>query len=158
MEVTLRPATDADAPFLRDVYASTRTEELAQVDWTDEQKAAFLSSQFAAQDAHYRGYPGATFEVVLVDGQPVGRCYVARWAEELRVVDISVLPEHRGQGIGRELLGDLLAEAARTGVKVSVHVEKLNRARTLYERLGFVEVEDTGVYLRMERPAPHAVS
>jgi ribosomal protein S18 acetylase RimI-like enzyme len=158
VNVTARPATPDDAPFLLAVYASTREEELALVGWTDEQKAAFCASQFAAQDAWYReNYPGATYDVVLVDGEPAGRRYVARWPDEIRLMDIALLPAYRGRGIGSRLLDELLAEADAAGRRTSVHVEKFNRARSLYERLGFVEAEDKGVYVLLERPVVSAV-
>src|SRR6476661_1985070 len=87
--LALRPITDADLPFLAEVYASTRREELAPVPWTAEQKAAFLQMQFAAQHSHYREhYAKAAFDLVLVDGVAAGRLYVASLPEELRIVDI----------------------------------------------------------------------
>jgi GNAT superfamily N-acetyltransferase len=150
----LRPATDADLPFLFRLYASTREEELATVvDWSAEQKQAFLRQQFEAQHAWYREqYPGAAFDVVEVEGKPAGRLYVDRWEREVRVVDISLLPEHRGRGRGGALLAALFAEADAAGKPVSVHVERFNPALRLYGRLGFAFREDKGVYLLLERP------
>jgi ribosomal protein S18 acetylase RimI-like enzyme len=147
----LRPAEPGDRDFLLRVYASTREEELRLVDWDDEQKAAFVQQQFEAQDSYYREhYHPATFDVIEVDGQPAGRLYVARWEDEIRIVDIALLPEHRGRGIGTALMNDLLEEGVRTGKRVSIHVERNNPARRLYERLGFVESADRGVYLLLE--------
>jgi ribosomal protein S18 acetylase RimI-like enzyme len=151
--VTLRPMTAEDLPFLLRVYASTREEELAAVPWTAEQKAAFLRQQFEAQHAWWQeNYTGATFDVIEVGGDPAGRFYVHRGPRAIRVVDIALLAAHRGSGIGARLLRELFAEGDGAGKPVSVHVEKFNRARTLYDRLGFREVEDKGVYLLMERP------
>ena len=99
MDVALRPIRDDDEPFLESVYASTREEELARVPWTAEQKTAFVAIQFAAQSAHYaEHYAGMTADVVLVDGEPAGRLLVARWAQEIRIVDIALLPPFRGRG------------------------------------------------------------
>mgnify|MGYP002641344995 CR=1 FL=1 len=152
MTPTLRPATDDDRPFLLNVYASTREREMERVPWDYDQKASFLLMQFEAQDAHYRQhYPEASFDVVEADGEPVGRLYVSRWDEEIRIVDIALLPSARGHGLGSQLLADLLRESAEAGKAVSIHVEKENPARRLYERLGFREVEDRGVYLLMRR-------
>jgi ribosomal protein S18 acetylase RimI-like enzyme len=92
---------------------------------------------------------------VLVDATPAGRLLVARWPEEIRIVDISLLPEFRGHGAGSELLGRLMAEAAADGKRLSIHVERNNRALALYERLGFRPAAETGVHLRMEwTPTP----
>jgi GNAT superfamily N-acetyltransferase len=145
--------TAEDLPFLLRVYASTREEELAPVPWTAEQKDAFLRQQFEAQHAWWQeNYTGATFDVIEVGGDPAGRFYVHRGPRAIRVVDIALLAAHRGSGIGARLLRELFAEGDGAGKPVSVHVEKFNRARTLYDRLGFREVEDKGVYLLMERP------
>ena len=147
----LRPARAEDRDFLLRVYASTREEELRLVDWSDEQKAAFVQQQFEAQDAYYREhYDPATFDVIEVDAEPVGRLYVARWEDEIRIMDIALVPEHRGRGIGTALLRDLLDEGAGTGKRVSIHVERDNPALRLYERLGFAPIEARGVYLLLE--------
>jgi len=150
--VTLRPVRPEDREFMLAVYASTRTEELAPVPWTDEQKAAFLRMQFAAQDADYsRNYARADFSVVKVDGVPAGRLYVERRPGEIRLIDIALLPAFRGRGLGKGLLRDLLAEAESAGKKVTLHVEVFNPARRLYEGLGFTAVSERSPYVLMER-------
>jgi ribosomal protein S18 acetylase RimI-like enzyme len=148
---TLRAVAPDDEDLLYRVYASTRTEELAPVPWTDAQKEAFLRMQFRAQSQDYAAnYPDAAFEVILVDGAPAGRLYVDRRPDELLIVDIALLPEHRGSGVGGALLRDLQAEAAAAGKPVRIHVEHLNPALRLYERLGFRRIDDGGIYLLME--------
>jgi ribosomal protein S18 acetylase RimI-like enzyme len=123
------------------------------VPWDDAQKDAFLRSQFDAQDAWYcEHYAAASFDVIVLDGEPAGRLYVHRGESEIRIVDIALLPKHRGTGVGTSLLRELLAEADAAGKRVTIHVERLNPACRLYERLGFVVVEDKGVYLFLERP------
>jgi GNAT superfamily N-acetyltransferase len=150
---TLRPITPGDLPFLRALYGSTRDEELAVVDWPAHQKEAFLDQQFAAQHAWYQEqYAGASFDLVEVAARPAGRLYVARWERELRIVDVSLLPEHRGQGLGTALLAAVIGEATAAGKPVSIHVERQNRALALYRRLGFAVREDKGMYLLLERP------
>jgi ribosomal protein S18 acetylase RimI-like enzyme len=122
------------------------------VPWDDAQKDAFLRRQFAAQAAWWgEHYADASFDVVVVDGEPAGRLYVHRGERELRIVDIALLPEYRGSGVGTSLLGNLLAEADAAGKSVTIHVERLNPALRLYERLGFTLAEDKGVYLFLER-------
>jgi ribosomal protein S18 acetylase RimI-like enzyme len=153
--VSLRPARPEDEDFLRRVYSSARAEELAPTGWDDATKEAFLAQQFRAQHEHYvANYEGASFDVILVDGEPAGRLYVMRWPETIRVMDISLLPEHRGRGIGAHLLGALMDEAAEAGKPVTIHVERDNRARALYRRLAFEDVEVRGVYVLMEWRPP----
>jgi ribosomal protein S18 acetylase RimI-like enzyme len=152
--ITLRPVGEGDEGFLYQVYASTRHEELAPVPWTEAQKADFLRMQFGAQSRYYaENYPDAAFLVVLRDGRPAGRLYVDRRPDGIRIIDIALLPEHRGAGIGTALLADLLAEGDREGKPVSLRVERFNPALRLYERLGFRRIDDTGVYYLLERPA-----
>ena len=149
--ITLRPVSSSDRDFLLQVYASTREEELRLVDWSADQKAAFVRMQFEAQDAYYREhYHPATFDVVEVDGEAVGRLYVVRWDDEIRIIDIALLPEHRGRSVGTSVIQALLDEAAAVGKRLSIHVEKHNPARRLYERLGFAEAGEHGFYLLME--------
>jgi ribosomal protein S18 acetylase RimI-like enzyme len=154
--LSLRPAGPEDIAFLFRVYASTRTEELAPVPWSDEQKRAFLAMQFDVQDRYYlEQFPGAVFQVILRDGQPAGRLYVDHRDEELRIIDIALLPEHRGAGVGGTLLRGLLDEAKQAGKPVRIHVERFNPALRLYARLGFERVADTGVYFLLERSPAH---
>ena len=154
--VGLRSAGPGDAELLFRVYAGAREDELAVVPWDAGQKEAFLRAQFGAQNRWYREhYAGASFDVVLVDGEPCGRLYVYRGETEIRIVDIALLPEHRGNGVGSSLLRDLLAEADAAGKRVTIHVERFNPALRLYERLGFSVAEDKGVYLLLERLPVH---
>jgi ribosomal protein S18 acetylase RimI-like enzyme len=149
--VTLRPVGPDDQAFLFEVYASTRVGELATVPWDDLQKAAFLQMQFTAQQQYYQEqYPHAAFEVVLVDGKPAGRLYVNRGPDELRIIDIAILPAWRNRRIGTHLIGSLQTEAALARKPLRIHVERFNPALRLYERLGFVPIADRGVYLFLE--------
>ena len=157
--ITLRPAGQEDEPFLCRVYVSTRMDELAVTDWPLEQKLAFLESQFLAQQQHYRThYTDTEYSVVLRANEQVGRLYVGRWRDEIRIVDIALLPEFRGQGIGTSLIAELLQEARARNVPVRIHVEIFNPARALYDRLGFQQVEDKGVYVLMECSPDQPVS
>jgi GNAT superfamily N-acetyltransferase len=150
-DIAFRPIASEDAEFLYKVYASTRIEELAVVDWPEPQKEAFLRAQFNAQHVAYQGtYKGPDFLVILYKDEPVGRLYLARWEREIRIVDIALLPEHRKGGIGSGILKDILAEGTRDGKRVSIHVEMFNPAMALYERLGFRKVREHGVYHFME--------
>jgi len=148
--ISLRPITPEDDSFLARVYASSRAEELAVTGWSDEDKAVFCRRQFDAQSVHYReNYPGAFLQIVESDGVSIGRLYVAHWEREIRIMDVALLPESRGAGIGTQLLRDLQEEARSAGKSLTIHVERFNRALQLYQRLGFQQVEDKGVDLLM---------
>lgn len=154
--LSLRSITAEDDAFLARVYASSRADELAVTGWTEQLKADFCRSQFDAQSAYYAAnYPGASFQIIERNGWPVGRLYVDRWEKEIRIVDITLLSEFRGSGIGTKLLRELQDEARQAAKSVTIHVERFNRALTLYQRLGFEQVEDKGVYLLMEWKESH---
>lgn len=147
----LRSETDADIPFLMQLYAATREAEMAQAPWTAEQKQAFLASQFQAQRHHYRTYiDGCAFDVLEFEGAPMGRLYLETRVTRLHIVDIALLPQWRGQGIGTAIVEALQAAGRASGKGVGIFVEKFNPALRLYRRLGFIDVADHEVYLEME--------
>ncbi|MEY2494845.1 MAG: hypothetical protein QOJ45_1337 [Verrucomicrobiota bacterium] len=151
LSLRLRPITPEDDSFLRRLFASTRADELAITGWSDEQKEAFCRMQFDAQSAHYRQhYADASFDIIERDGVAAGRLLVWRSATEILIVDIALLPEHRGAGTGTKLLRELQDEARSAGKPLTIHVERFNPALRLYERLGFKIVEEQQVYLLME--------
>jgi GNAT superfamily N-acetyltransferase len=148
---TRRAALPSDEAFLYRLYCSTRDEEMALWGAPAEQKQAFLTMQFRAQGAHYgRHFARAEHTIVLVGGEPVGRVLVDRSAAEIRLVDIALLPEHRGAGLGGALVDELLAEAAATGTPVRLHAFKPSRAVAFYERRGFERVADAQMYWALE--------
>jgi ribosomal protein S18 acetylase RimI-like enzyme len=145
--IAYRPASDEDLPFFAALYASTRAEELAATGWPVEAQHAFLLQQHEAQHSHYRRvYADAERLVIERGGEMLGRLYLAEWASEIRIVDISLMPACRRQGVGEAILRDVQDDAASRGKAVSIHVEKNNPARRLYARLGFRIIEDKGIY------------
>lgn len=140
-----------DRAFLECLYASTREHEMRLLEWPEEAKNAFIRQQFEAQHAHYRQhYSDAQFWVVEVGKKQVGRLYVQARVDEIRLMDIALVPEHKGRGIGTALVRRVLGIAAAEVIPVRLHVEPDNRAVNLYRRLGFVKLEARGVYQFME--------
>ena len=151
MTISLRPVLPGDGEFLFSVYASTRAEEMDLVDWSTAQKEVFLQMQFRAQDHYYRDvYSMAEYQVILLEGQPVGRLYLQRRSDEIRVIDIALLPEFRRRGIGSSLMDQILDEAVKNNLPVTIHVERFNPALHFYQRLGFRLAEDKGIYYFMK--------
>ena len=145
--ISFRNITDADHPFLRDLYAGVRAAELAPVAWPEEAKRRFLDEQFALQHQHYlKNYVGADLLLIEKDGAAIGRVYVYRTPAEIRLMDIALVPAERGLGIGSALLHELMHEARTTSCEVTLHVEPDNPAQRLYQRLGFRLIEHRGVY------------
>jgi len=154
--ITLRPRRDDDGVFLRDLYIAMRWRELAQTGWPDETKAAFLMQQFDLQTRHYDAhYPGAAWTIIEQDGKPIGRLYLQRSGNDLRLIDIVLLEACRGQGLGTRLIEAVQQEAKELGtVSLSLHVEQGSAALPLYQRLGFAITEDCGVHYRMDWVVP----
>jgi ribosomal protein S18 acetylase RimI-like enzyme len=149
----LRPARPDDEPFLFRLYAATREPEFPG--WSSSELESLLGMQHRARKAsHAARYPSATDHIVERDGIPVGRLHVDRSGEALVLVDVALLPEARGQGIGGRILRDLLAEAGQAGRPVRLHVEQGNPARRFYARSGFREKENRGPYVLMEWSPP----
>jgi len=155
LDLSYRPLASEDYGFTEALYLSTRAEELALSGWPEAQRRQFLMQQHRAQHLHYqRHYPDAEWLVVERTGTPVGRLYIEEWRDQFRIIDISLMPAARGGGIGTAILRDTLDWAKARAKSASIHVEKGNPARALYERLGFTLVEDKGVYDLMEWSPP----
>jgi RimJ/RimL family protein N-acetyltransferase len=152
-DVLLRDERDDDLPFLRDLYAASRADELAQVDWPDDQKRAFLDHQFELQREQYRQhYVGAEWLLIERDGAPIGRLYLKRSDSGVRLMDIALMTPSRGAGLGTRITQALLDWADEQDLPVTLHVEPFNPAYRLYRRFGFAYVRSTGVYHFLERP------
>src|SRR5262245_51287057 len=107
--VELRPVSESDNEFLLSVYASTREDELAQVEWADGQKEIFLRWQFDMQRREYNTrFPDADYRVIVIDQQPAGRIWIGSDNEQIRVLDIALLPQFQNRGVGTALLQRLM--------------------------------------------------
>jgi ribosomal protein S18 acetylase RimI-like enzyme len=150
--VELRPVSESDNEFLLKVYESTRADELAQVEWAEGQREVFLRWQFDLQRREYdTRFPDADYRVIVIDGQPAGRIWTGADDEQIRLLDIALLPEFQNRGVGTTLLERLKSEAQNAGKALRHMVFVLNNnADRFYERLGFKKIEDFGAYKHME--------
>lgn len=149
--ITLRAVEPEDEPFLFRVYASTRADEMAVSGWDASQQEAFLRLQFRAQTLAYGAqFPDADHRIILDRDHLIGRILIARTESEIRLVDITLLPEQRGAGIGTTLIRNLQREAAMAGQAVRLRVMKTNRAARLYQRLGFTKTDESSIHFQME--------
>ncbi len=149
--IALRSVTDDDDDFLRRVFSSTRGDVLAAPLSADE-RDTFLDFQYRAQRSDYeRRFPRAQHSIVLVEGEPHGRVWIDRNPDEIRLLDIALLPEHQGRGTGRVLLERLVDEARVAGRPLRHSVASNNPdALRFYRRLGFTVIDDLGMYMLME--------
>ncbi|MEJ2766999.1 GNAT family N-acetyltransferase [Photobacterium sp. MCCC 1A19761] len=140
--LALRPIRKSDQRFLRDLYCTSRDYEMSQVDLSESQKKAFLRQQFALQTKHYdKVYREAELQIIMKDGQPIGRLYADynAQANQFHLIDITLLREYRGLGIGRYLIEGLKARAASANASLSLYVHSFNPALKFYQGLGFVQ-------------------
>ena len=153
MKPILRPAGPDDEEFVFQLYASTREGEFSSLGWSRTQLEPLLRMQFAAQRQWYQtAYPGYEHHIVMAEGTPIGRMMIKRAPEAVLLVDIALMPEHRGKGTGEALLLDLLQQSSAQGLPVRLQVLKNNPAARLYERVGFVRTGEDQMYWQMERP------
>lgn len=149
--VRLRPVAPADYDFLLSVYASTRAEEMKLVPWDDAQRHAFIKMQFDSQQQHYgSNFPNARHDVIEQAERAVGRLYVLRTDEFIRILDITLLPEFRNAGLGTPIIKDLMNEAAAEHKPLRIYVESFNPSLRLFERLGFQKAHEEGMHFLME--------
>ena len=155
MTISLRPSRPEDQDFLFQLYSSTRLHEIAAFGWPAAQQEMFFRMQFTAQQRWYEStYGQAEHQIVEQNGQPIGRLMVLREKNSALLVDISLLAEHRGRGIGGELLRDLIQQCKHSRVPLKLQVLKTNPALRLYERLGFLRTGEDQMYIQMEcRPS-----
>jgi GNAT superfamily N-acetyltransferase len=151
-KLTLRQVTKEDEAFLLALYDSSRAEELSQVEWGEGQKEVFVRWQFDLQRREYdTRFPDARYEVIMVDEEPAGRIWIGADEDQIRLLDIALLPRFQRRGVGTLLLRWLIDQAARAKKPLRHMVFILNNdAHRFYERLGFVVIEDLGAYKHME--------
>lgn len=143
---TLRDAQPSDRPFLIALYTSTRADEFAQLCWTPDMERGFMLMQYESQRHDYeRRYAGAQCQVIELQRCPIGRLWVAQDARSLTILDISLIEDLRGQGIGSECLRRVQQRAAAARLDVELQVLLGSPAQRFYERLGFRNVGDAGV-------------
>jgi ribosomal protein S18 acetylase RimI-like enzyme len=144
MRLSFPLITRSDEPLLFALYATTRADEMVLVPWSDEQKHAFVYSQFQAQHNHYLSeYPNGKFQTINLDNQKIGRLYVCESENAIHIIDLTLLPEFRGQGIGTQILTDILQTAEKP---VQIYLESFNQSINLFTRLGFQIISDEGIY------------
>jgi len=152
-DLSLRPAQDGDEPFLKRVHDAARHWEFAALLQTDQTDLyhKVLAQQYDSQHRFYFAhYDTAHYGIIQWTGQPIGRLYVDYRDDEVRVLEIALLPEYRGRGVGRIVVTGLCLEAAMRHKPVRLHVHYLSRAQTFYRRLGFREIGVAGPDRLME--------
>lgn len=149
--ITLRPALPDDAPFLFEVYASSRGDDLIAIGWEAEPIRTFLETQYAAQQVFLKNdYPQTDDSIIMLESERIGRIVVLRSEREIRLVDIALLPQYRNTGIGTHLVRGLMGEARQLQLPFRLQLIRSNPAVALFEELGLVRTGETGSHYQME--------
>ena len=143
--------TDNDSDLLRKIFFSSWDRALAFSPLSPESKQQILNQQFELQQRGYQQqYPHADYSLIYLKKNPAGRIYVDRGPNQLVLIDITLFPSYRRQGLGTTIILELLEEAQSAQKPVYLHVEKWNpEARRLYHRLGFEDLEDIDSHWKM---------
>jgi GNAT superfamily N-acetyltransferase len=150
-DILLRPVGPGDREFLGNVYACTRAAEMAMVPWTEEQKQAFVRMQFEAQERDYHArFPDAEYSIIVHEERDAGRLYLVRSGAGLHILDVTVLPEFRGCGIGRSVVTRLQQEAQQRPCPLTMYIEGFNPALALFERFGFRKASEDGLHVLLQ--------
>jgi ribosomal protein S18 acetylase RimI-like enzyme len=141
--LSLRPVERADEPLLVQIFAESHCAGFELLGLEPGALAGLIRMQFQARQAQYRAHPAAA-EYLMCAGTAqdeivLGSCWLSDTAEQLRVLDIAVLVEHRRRGVARTVLTELCARAAAEAKPVRLSVWHENHpARELYRALGFL--------------------
>ena len=146
---------EADDWFFR-IYASSREQDEDVTRRHLDSQRTLLEHEFNSRQRSYPiDFPGVGFFLLYIHTSPAGRLYVQIAPRVVFIVDLVLLPAHRGSGHGTALLVELTAWAHLRGLPVRLHVEKRNtRAAALYERLGFRVIEELAQHRLMEHAVP----
>jgi GNAT superfamily N-acetyltransferase len=149
--ISLRVIAPEDSKFLLILYKSSRGEDLRGLGWDEQRISEFLDMQYAAQQRfHATEYKKAVDQIVLRGSEPVGRVTFEPREHEIRCVEVALMPEHRNAGIGTRLIRELQTEAKRQKKPLRLQVIRFSRSVSLFERLGFQRISETGTHFQME--------
>ena len=149
--ISLRTVTPEDHDFLLELYKSSRGDDLRGLGWEEDRLNEFLAMQYESYRNFLKNdHPDMQDQIVLLAGDRVGRFAVEQRPDEIRLVDVALLPAHRNRGTGTLLIQDLQQQAATAKRRLRLQVIRFNRAVGLFERLGFMRTSETGTHLQME--------
>lgn len=145
-----KPVNQEDETFLYLLYEGSRAEEMAEWEMDKATRDMFLRMQWNAQRQSYeQQFPCADHRIILEGDNKIGKITTYRTEQQIRLVNIIILPAFQNRGIGTRLLQEMQQEAMRDDKPLFLSVLQTNPAKRLYERLGFVVTGGDEVYAWM---------
>lgn len=150
--LTLRPERQDDQAFRYRLFCRSRPPEWDIVQLDPQVREQLMQHQFDAQTKGYLAqFPKARFDIIELDGEPIGRIVVDRPDDMMHIVDQAIVPHLRSNGIGTAIMRTLMDEALNRAIPVRLMVGSSNDpSLRLYLRLGFVPIATTPMYIELE--------
>jgi ribosomal protein S18 acetylase RimI-like enzyme len=152
----LRPEQPQDRDFRFDLFCKSRLPEWDLAPLDPAVRHRLMAMQFEAQTTSYAAqFPNARFDIIELEGRPIGRIVVDRPGDKIYIVDQAIVPELRSRGAGTAIMRALMDEATAAGLPARLTVADSNDpSLRLYERLGFRQIGEAMMYMEMEwRPS-----
>lgn len=104
------------------------------------------------QQNHFReNFQPEANQIIVLDGDDIGRIELNYKPDEVRIGNIQILPEYQSKGIGSLIMLKIIRQAQQQKQGVTLQVLKVNPARRFYERLGFVVEGEDDAHFKMKR-------
>jgi ribosomal protein S18 acetylase RimI-like enzyme len=134
----IRPAREHDTGFLENLYRASR-DDLRLIEGEDDFIEEIILMQYRAQTQGYgQTHPNAMYFIVEKLDERIGRIIVDFGHNEVRLVDITLIPAARGKGFGNVIIKALQQAAQQTRTPLTLSVHHGNPlAKRLYQSLGF---------------------
>ena len=147
-DVTFRPETDSDedSTFMRKLFCSL--EQVQSLMQFGEQAELLIDMQLRSREQQYRVvYPDGSFQLILLNGEPVGRFATDQSNDTWHIIDIALMPACRGHLLGMRIVQQFLRSADAAGRAVAASVLASNvKARKLWQHVGFQVVDEKPDY------------
>ena len=143
--ISFRPAYEGDYDFLSALHVASMREHVTRIwGWDAQLQSELYRSHF--DPVH--------IQIIIHETMPIGMLSLEERDQDLYLRQIEILPEFQRAGIGARIIDDIIHQARRSRKSVSLRVLRHNRARNLYERLGFIVVEETDTHTYMRTADP----